>query len=622
MLKKMWLVLGIVCLSLVPHTVFAVMQLNTGFASFETWTNLSSDSDLGTVPFDTQPDSTGLIRQFETTTNAGDRYGMRVRAYVIAPQTGNYVFWIAGDDVTSLRLSTDSDSANAQPIAGSSKWTSSRQWDKYSSQQSQPIHLEEGNIYFIEAQLKETSGGDNLAVGWQLPDGTMERPVPGNRLIPFDASLLEDIAGEVYAEGYWCASSAASHSLWLPDIDKNLHFDDSGRFIENGDGTATLTGRVVSASDPNRGFDVQVNISGYIAPWEPTPSGSPKELKDKYRIENGGPVDPDTWRYYTNFEGILTGFGDWEGGVLSLVRRGPAFQVGLGGNAKNTSYGGASWISYTIVSQPTNNSSAFQGNRGDFNVSFTDCEKLKSTERERSCHSLYALHDGNLNDSQFFTVDTKNNYAIAALGTEKPGHDIESLVIDPNTGKMYASSGDDPEGYPIGHLYEVDKGTGEITAIGSTGLGEISALSFRPSTGELWAWGDRQGIFVISPKTGAVIREVLSVPDGEIEDMTWLVDPDTNKEMLYGSAQRELWSYDPDTGTTEMVCPIPDHPHTALPNQTEALEGMPDGSLLFAVHKSEDLKVYSLNPKTCEVLSSITFETPYYDIEGIAWDCR
>ena len=33
--------------------------------------------------------------------------------------------------------------------------------------------------------MKEGNGGDNLAVGWQLPNGALERPISGNRLIPF-----------------------------------------------------------------------------------------------------------------------------------------------------------------------------------------------------------------------------------------------------------------------------------------------------------------------------------------------------------------------------------------------------------------------------------------------------
>ena len=32
--------------------------------------------------------------------------------------------------------------------------------------------------------MKEGGGGDHVAVGWQLPNGTQERPIPGNRLMP------------------------------------------------------------------------------------------------------------------------------------------------------------------------------------------------------------------------------------------------------------------------------------------------------------------------------------------------------------------------------------------------------------------------------------------------------
>jgi hypothetical protein len=44
------------------------------------------------------------------------------------------------------------------------------------------ISLTAGNRYYIEALHKQGVGTDNLAVGWQLPDGTMERPIPGSRL--------------------------------------------------------------------------------------------------------------------------------------------------------------------------------------------------------------------------------------------------------------------------------------------------------------------------------------------------------------------------------------------------------------------------------------------------------
>ncbi len=42
-----------------------------------------------------------------------------------------------------------------------------------------------GQRYYIEALMKEGGGGDNLAVRWQLPNATIEEPIPNNRLQVF-----------------------------------------------------------------------------------------------------------------------------------------------------------------------------------------------------------------------------------------------------------------------------------------------------------------------------------------------------------------------------------------------------------------------------------------------------
>src|SRR2546422_6589409 len=43
---------------------------------------------------------------FEGPTGWADNYGTRMRALVTAPQTGNYIFWIATDDNGQLYVST------------------------------------------------------------------------------------------------------------------------------------------------------------------------------------------------------------------------------------------------------------------------------------------------------------------------------------------------------------------------------------------------------------------------------------------------------------------------------------------------------------------------------------
>ena len=126
----------------------------------------------------------------ETPLNQGDNYGQRLRGYLIPPTTGTYRFWIASDDASTLRLSTDESVQNSREIASVATWTGSREWTKLPSQQSADIRLLANRAYYMDILHKEGTGGDNLAVGWQLPNSTLERPMTtANRFIPLGATL-------------------------------------------------------------------------------------------------------------------------------------------------------------------------------------------------------------------------------------------------------------------------------------------------------------------------------------------------------------------------------------------------------------------------------------------------
>jgi len=158
-----------------------------GSIQAEMWTGISG-SDVGSIPVNSAPASVSDLTIFETPANIGDNYGTRVRGYVCVPATGNYTFWVASDDRSELWLSTDENPGNKIRIANVSGWTYQRQWDKYTTQRSSLVNLVAGQRYYIEALLKEGTGGDHLAVGWQLPGGALERPIPGNRLSKFEIS--------------------------------------------------------------------------------------------------------------------------------------------------------------------------------------------------------------------------------------------------------------------------------------------------------------------------------------------------------------------------------------------------------------------------------------------------
>jgi len=140
---------------------------------------------LSNIDWTSTPDISDEMDIFEIPIDQYEHYGTRLRGYLCPPMSGDYTFWISSDDRGELWLSTDDSPTNINLIAEVPGWTHSRVWDKYPEQQSVSIYLEKGKTYYVEAYMKEHEGLDNLAVGWQLPDGLMERPILGTSLSPY-----------------------------------------------------------------------------------------------------------------------------------------------------------------------------------------------------------------------------------------------------------------------------------------------------------------------------------------------------------------------------------------------------------------------------------------------------
>jgi len=134
---------------------------------------------------------THVFTNFETELNTGmNNYGQRLRTFVVPPMSGYYTFWIASDDNSLLLLSSNENPTNETPIASVTSWTAWRNFSTQANQQSLPIYLQGGQRYYLEALMEQGSGGDNLTVQWELPNGTVELPMTipsaaGTLLIPF-----------------------------------------------------------------------------------------------------------------------------------------------------------------------------------------------------------------------------------------------------------------------------------------------------------------------------------------------------------------------------------------------------------------------------------------------------
>src|SRR4051812_8725638 len=208
------------------------------------------------------------------------------------------------------------------------------------------------------------------------------------------------------------------HAFYLPGISTDFVFTPSpGSFMVNSDGTATLTGTLHSKSNPANGFTVTVTFSGYTT--TATPDSPKKELFSSAYVENGGPIDPSTWVYYTAFNGTLTGTGNYAGAVIQITNTGPAFQVGKGANGKNGNFGGSGWYNWTVVSQPTSGGSLQATGQGDINVDLADCNNIGSVGdrvwNDANGNGVQDAGENGLNGVTVQLVDGNGNLIASAL---------------------------------------------------------------------------------------------------------------------------------------------------------------------------------------------------------------
>lgn len=174
-----------------PTLVAAVPDTSgegTGEITREVWTGIAGNTldDLTKSPnYPNNPTKREKLTTLDGPRNGDHDYGQRIRGYLYPPVSGQYRFWIAGDDSARLLLSRDGTPAYAVVIASAPQWTPLQVWDKYPEQASALIDLEAGQRYYIEVLHKQADGKDNLSVAWQPPGGTREI-IAGQYLSPLE----------------------------------------------------------------------------------------------------------------------------------------------------------------------------------------------------------------------------------------------------------------------------------------------------------------------------------------------------------------------------------------------------------------------------------------------------
>ncbi len=246
-------------------------------------------------------------------------------------------------------------------------------------------------------------------------------------------------------------------------------------------------------------------------------------------------------------------------------------------------------------------------------IYFSSHFQAAQAQAPAQCNTVYAVHDEGVSETQFFTYDLKKDL-FNSLGDKLEAYDIEALDSHPQTRLLFAASGKKEA-----KLYQVDGDTGEAKLIGDIGFDNVVGLAFH-FDGRLVAWSD-QGLLeldidtaegtLIWPQTEAEKNAFEQFGPFSIYALAW------NREgtLLYGVAADNpqastLWVYD-STGWN-VAC-------KGLPKKVESLETLPDDLLLYGFHNDKQLGIHTYNANRCETVADARFNTPYNDIEGIAW---
>ncbi len=272
----------------------------------------SVDDLLAYSGFPSKPDYSSIVAGlFEAPVDIDDNYGQRMHGLLKAPQSGYYIFGIAGDDNSRLFLSSDETHQNSALIAEVPGWTNGREWDKYNEQQSDEIYLEEDKMYYISALMKEASGGDNLAVRWEMPDGTVETPMNASHVFSTGRELHTNFAISSAGEPIILANAEGeiiqqTEPLEIStDISYGIAEDmeDYVYFSDPTPGSAGIGGGYIGITDQAPVFSHSGGF--YTASFELTLSTDDPDAEIYYTLDGSVPEEAntggETYNYVTSY---------------------------------------------------------------------------------------------------------------------------------------------------------------------------------------------------------------------------------------------------------------------------------------------------------------------------------
>jgi len=148
----------------------------SGQVNHDRWWNMgaarTTDSILNNNKFYQPSNTFQLLSEARSPRKSGKKFAQRLRGYIVAPVTGEYLFAISANDHSALWLSSDDDKFNKTKIIDLRRHTARDSFIESRQQWSSPVSLLAGQRYYLEAIAKEKNGDDHLTVAYTYTSGS------------------------------------------------------------------------------------------------------------------------------------------------------------------------------------------------------------------------------------------------------------------------------------------------------------------------------------------------------------------------------------------------------------------------------------------------------------------
>ena len=136
---------------------------------FDNLDGTAIDTMTSSTKFPDNPDEVAELTSLEDPDNRAEYYGSYVRGFISPPASGEYRFFLSGNDEAEFWLSTSESPEGKELVALVPGWTNINEFTKYASQTSRYISLDAAQQYYFEILHREGYGSDHFAVAWEGP---------------------------------------------------------------------------------------------------------------------------------------------------------------------------------------------------------------------------------------------------------------------------------------------------------------------------------------------------------------------------------------------------------------------------------------------------------------------